>query len=506
MSPRELKPPLFFDPYAIPPAIRWRIQTDVPSLGVEEFCRGIRSSVQAANGTSYYYPIGTKTRCRHEWHHSHDGDRFALRLGVQFEVSPGRSIRRVNAYCALAAAYETSTVGRPGLDAASLRRAKRRLQRIVETATTWNEQAQRRCHYSFLLSLPHGFGLADRFITRDQGTTAFKTRIWRHDRMTALVIHLDAVSRQDGRSEALALFERWRCCATLLVGQHVAEYNRPIPHSCRGVTMVRDLAAILRAEARIYPRTSILAPVAECNTLLPAAMPQVWMDMHQLNPQEADRYWRALFAFDAAMAVDATSPTLASVAYIAALGALSGANREKCKGDLSCSSCGALSFRHDLIGDQKATLAMCMRELHLSSRSAKAKTIATVLRRVYSTQRSSYVHDAVLRHSEHLSKYRVPQCMPTTGGRRRAEYESAADLARVRDIVRSVMLSWLEKRSTVRYFRSQSERLPPLRHRVTYQSEGSARGDRLSQMKPETTEEIDERMSRAYGPRWLRSS
>ena len=100
-------------------------------------------------------------------------------------------------------------------------------------------------------------------------------------------------------------------------------------------------------------------------------------------------------AFASGQEVQDRQPTLASVAYMASLGAF--AQPEQCNGKVSCSDCGDRPAHH-LTGDSDAIANLVSQDLGLETDDEREAR--SLIKSVYSRQRSSYVHDAILRHNE----------------------------------------------------------------------------------------------------------
>ena len=98
-----------------------------------------------------------------------------------------------------------------------------------------------------------------------------------------------------------------------------------------------------------------------------------------------------------------------AVALIAALTLFRRAN--KCSGSITCSQCGPLDFRHDTVGESTSIANSLCDDFGLEEQDTRRVKLQKVIRRVYRTQRSAYVHEAVLRHDEFGRE--VPLCVPT---------------------------------------------------------------------------------------------
>lgn len=117
--------------------------------------------------------------------------------------------------------------------------------------------------------------------------------------------------------------------------------------------------------------------------------------MSKTSVETNDSLWRAIHAWAGGQEIQSNQPTLASVAFIAGLSAFS--NPHDCIGDVTCSRCGNPPLNKK-IGKTDAIVEDLATTLQLNKEDRK-KT-RSLIRKVYDKQRSSYVHDAVLRHAE----------------------------------------------------------------------------------------------------------
>lgn len=107
----------------------------------------------------------------------------------------------------------------------------------------------------------------------------------------------------------------------------------------------------------------------------------------------------AIYAYRAGRDLSHKHPTLASVAFVAALSIF--AKRQRCNGQLACSLHGNLeSLKHELEGERQSIFNALL-ELHgIDRENGFYSELEGLLQRMYSKQRSAFVHGAILRHNE----------------------------------------------------------------------------------------------------------
>ncbi len=145
--------------------------------------------------------------------------------------------------------------------------------------------------------------------------------------------------------------------------------------------------------------------------------------------------WRAILAYSSGISLHSKEPTLASVAFIATLNSL--VEKKHCPGKVTCSECGARPS-HPEPSEPNAVANSMIKDLSIEGDDAGRVT--RLLKRVYREQRSAYVHDAVLRHSE-LGQGRGGATMrPSTGSINSDGLLSADDLMSISHLARRVLL------------------------------------------------------------------
>jgi hypothetical protein len=150
------------------------------------------------------------------------------------------------------------------------------------------------------------------------------------------------------------------------------------------------LTGLALAEAdveRMHPYSRV-----HSKTALALAEP-LWTKLQALPPEMKTKVLSSMAAYRSALGVQRgvqhSVPSLAVVAYIAALESLLPAPA-KCEGDIVCSVCGELQFKHDKTGHMRTVLDAVLPTLP-EQRRPKVKLM---LKHAYRELRSAYVHSA----------------------------------------------------------------------------------------------------------------
>lgn len=142
--------------------------------------------------------------------------------------------------------------------------------------------------------------------------------------------------------------------------------------------------------------------------------------------------------------MDTTTSSI--VALTAALSAISAETKAKCDGDIQCSKCGKLTFRHDTVGESAAIINCMCRLYHVNDASTKRR-IADAIRCIYSEQRSAYVHGALMRHEEYHRGIGMPSAVPDESMLIRKTFIYQLDFHSLDRIARTMLLLWLAEKS-----------------------------------------------------------
>lgn len=119
----------------------------------------------------------------------------------------------------------------------------------------------------------------------------------------------------------------------------------------------------------------------------------LWEQLQQLLPETKTKVLSSMAAYRSALGVQRNVhhfvPTLAVVAYIAALESLVDPP-SKCKGDISCTTCGPLEFKHDKAGHMQTILQAILPTVD----AERGPRVGAMLKHAYRELRSAYVHSA----------------------------------------------------------------------------------------------------------------
>lgn len=442
---------LNYSPFEIPPCVKWAINIEIPRTHVPQILEQLHSIMSERQGASFYYPNVKErtTRCRYEWNRRWQKQRFGLRLGLVLKISD-EDVTEVFAYAAQVQAVEDPRLGAPELSR-SLQNSlsKELLNTLVDAIERLQPERQIPRHVVFHIEMPPFLGVGETVRTPDGQITVFPTIVAQDEkRISAVCISFDLASNEIAKAKGLGQTELL-CALLSLASEQVYRLARLKWPKRRPKKVFLDSLDDVDI-SRLYPETKKPRAPERFDARVGTRLNFICESFRSLPEAHHDTFLESLFAYYSAEESWHKQPTLASVAYMASLGNLASPFVKKCSGTLNCSQCGALpGSAHNLKGDLAAIASLCCSLFKVEESSDQGRELKALVRRVYSKQRSAFVHDAAFRHREHEQDSDLPSAMPTADEPVSDLYMYENDLLSVRFVTRRILLEWLSKQSKV---------------------------------------------------------
>ena len=156
------------------------------------------------------------------------------------------------------------------------------------------------------------------------------------DFLSAVVFRTLAYSKRAAVSKAIQAGDRLAAAVSLSAGDPVRLERLTWPPS----KSRRDVRTELPSLRQAYPPTSYVLALSNglSKDLTPNARAAVSL-ISGSGPRLDDGIWNSIYEFAGGLEVEKRHPTLASVAFIAAMSALT--DSESCPGTVTCSDCGS---------------------------------------------------------------------------------------------------------------------------------------------------------------------
>jgi hypothetical protein len=445
MGSKRPLPELKYSPEHLPPRVSWRLAVQVPRNELGSLCEQLHSIVRSRGGASFYYPDldNDKTRCRYEWHRRLNRHKFALRVGIVIDVS-NADLKEIEAYVTTKEAAESLSGPVPELQPDTVAEIQQEVVATLEQANSLRDPENQTDYFCvFHIETPphHGFRVS---VSSNDATLRFvRTRVVKDKRISAIIVKARGGSKEIAKDVALSVSHTACALLTLAEWQRYEHTSLIWPRYRPALPTVPSPNDV--TEDRLYPRRKLWPPLEETDAGVIDRFDLLWKAYLSLSEADRKVFQAALFAYYAGTPRNRNSSTLSVVAFSAALSSLSEEFKKKCDGSLTCSFCGPIAFRHDIVGEVAAIVDL-VGDVCEVKREDQLADVRRVIQRVYRKQRSAFVHGAVFRHEEYGQGSGVPPHVPTNDAPVQELFEYEQDLESISRIARRTLLQWLARR------------------------------------------------------------
>jgi hypothetical protein len=427
--------------------LKWTASTRIQPDQLGPLCEGLRQAVLSRNGAVFYYPK-MKTRsntCRYEWLIPWGQKKLGMQVGIMFPVSSS-NLTEITLYAAYPKTHpQFGTV--PDFSDSEGQQCVRSILQVWEDAQQITVSTEQNYHLVTYLELPPALRIGNTVQCR--GFTVMPTVYERKSNrnVSALIITTPGKSEEDAKQRAANKNMFVAAALTLQMGLRVKSFYVSWPRGAKAPVVLPSVAP-LPENATLYPSKGMkfVHPHRADVTAFTAQLSTICDMFDRLPDRKRDKFINSLWAYASGAEVLHTEPTLASVAFLASLSIFG--EPEACDGTVTCSRCGQLSMRHNLVGERAAITNGIAKLLAAVPNSELYAEVEGVLKRVYTTQRSSYVHGAQLRHNE-ITKQEAISSQPTAAKPYSSVHVFGIDLAAVAFLGRKVLLLGLSDASGI---------------------------------------------------------
>lgn len=447
MARKRPLPVIPYYPHGLPPRTFWKVSGSVPRMQAGAFVEQLYAITSERGGASFFYPDveRDRTRCRYEWHARLGKNKYGLRIGIVVEVGPS-DISELEAYVTRSTVFEDMTQAMEPLSDLTIKSAQESVVETLEEALRPQKpQDQKDWIAVYHVEVPFTCGFAEKFQTSDGRLVLLPTRVLKdhNRRVSASLVRVQASAGELARVRA---FRDLLIACALFTLASAQKYEATTLHWPRNRKAVRFAPPDGNLdEDRLYPRRKIWPKPEAMSPSVAARCDWIWSAFNRLTAADRQFLLAPLFAYYAAMERRRDFATLSVIAYTAAVSALATQRRAKCDGRLTCSKCGVLQFKHDLTGEVTAIAQTVAEVCKLPHQ--RIQELRDMLQRVYSKQRSAYVHAAHLRHEEYGQGDQLPAAMPTNHASVQEHYQYELDSSSLSSLTRRTLLEWLSARS-----------------------------------------------------------
>lgn len=453
MSRRQRKP-IIYDPHELPFRLEMPIQVSIDRKLIPELCRQLHDIVLELGGAAFYIPnVARKTNlCRYEWPRKKGKRNIALRLGLLLNISDD-DLKEIIGYVSTNKAIANKEESPPDLSANMRTRLNKEFVSILtEVEKRMSPESKRLFHIVFHIEIPYRMSIENEVQTKDQKIHIFPTNIVKegNKRVSAVSIAVEAASNRIGKSETFHDIALLSALLTLASGQIYRTISltwSPESDQIEYLDSLNDVNV-----KRLYPYRKNIPSISknEVDYNISQRLNFVWNQFQSLSNEDRKNFICALFAYYSGKDIHGKQPTLAVVAYVAALNSLVSDEKQECSGKITCSKCGILDFKHYKVGDKRAIVALISKLLELKKYPEVEQKVEKLIECIYNKQRSAFVHGAVLRHKEYYdASSSPPPAFPTMNESVTDLYHFQNDLHSLERLTRWTLLSWLTNKLNV---------------------------------------------------------
>lgn len=461
---------IYTDPNAFPTDLTWKIELKELRTSPEEFLENLFFSTERNGGNSYFYPNHEKgfTHCRYEWHHPWRRRAAQIRLGLVLEVEQQGFPHQATAYIGTNQGYlnHDSENDPKKISHQKVTEYKKKIQEEIERANSprhdMPEESWQFIHYA-----TGGPGYWSKpFFASPGKTLLLPPRLVNGATLFGTVIKESGITRGDASRKAMKEFHLTLAMLTLATGcLWEAHYSEVLPRFATG-----KLSTKSGINSKIFPNGSTDA--IERNKIDMKVLSFVRLLMQKIeitDTVKSEKIMSSLFGYYGALIASKHTPSLAAVGFTAAIGVLAADRRQQCDGKITCSDCGPIDLRHNLVGDRAAIADMASESFQklFGSDFVRNAEFDSWTKQVYNSIRSQYAHSA--RHlfnefsqvfgGSSSSTTAVPTAIPSNGKlvRRENEYRllseylpQVARISLIANIVDGAKLTRLAQRLRLR--------------------------------------------------------
>lgn len=405
----------------------------IPRKEIPLVCEAFEIVMQDRFGASFYYPRSPngKTTCRYEWFLKYKNDPYGIRLtaiiyvgntnitqceffvswGPRFSINKGKGFPK---YLENRIVQEIGSV-------------REEVEKILR------QQPNELWTFFSYIKFPPGTFIKESIISE---ILTFYPTVYDNSNknyISAVGIHVPAFYKEQAKSNAQPILDRFIALLSLLSGKTFSQIIKPLPKQLKSSNVILGsnitMQQLYQKNWKTIDSYTNLSDVAEIAINL--------LSNNLLINDET--LWESIYAYVSGQEITRKQPTLSSVAFVASLAAYS--KVEKCKGSISCSKCGEISLKHNLISEKESIINEILKVIFPKLDDNETKELRSLIRDVHSKQRSAFVHDAKLRHAEidkniNLGRPDKTRIVST-------ELQYSEDLHSIQELSRRVLLSRL---------------------------------------------------------------
>ena len=197
---------IHYYPFHYPPKINYSIKTIIQRKSAPDFLRELQHLISEKRGASFYYPdLETqKNVCRFEWHRKYKNSKYAIRLGLIFNLT-NDDIKEIKVYITTREVLENFEIGPPKLSNILIHKLQSEVIDLLEECNKRMDISNHKDYYIlFHINMPYKMGISEAHITEDDSFKIFRTKIIKENnyRISPIAINVKSSCYHSGKELA----------------------------------------------------------------------------------------------------------------------------------------------------------------------------------------------------------------------------------------------------------------------------------------------------------------
>lgn len=411
------------------------LKVNIKRNQIPKMCNAFDVLIAERGGITSYYPrkpSNNATMCRYEWFMNYEDDPYGIRISTLFIVED-KDINELTFLLSWGSNLK-SKVG-TSFSEDLLKDIKNEIQSFLSDLNeVINKKPNIIWTLVYYLDLKPGNGIKESI--NNDIMTIYPTvkHIKKGNLITAIGMHIHAHYKSEAKNKWFYSFNKTVTLLSLFLDSTCKRAIIELPEGFEQPTFEgKDIST-----EKIYPMEDYTYETGEIFEIKDIF--SIVINLMSISSLHNDKkLWQSINAYVAGQEIQNNQPTLSSVAFITSLAAFS--KGLKCNGEIICSKCGNLeNFHHNLKSEKDSLIEDISKTLQIDSNAEKMKDLENLIKNVYYKQRSAFVHDAILRHSELDKDIKIEILHPTDKKNISKKLEFDEDLRSIQHLARAVLL------------------------------------------------------------------
>jgi len=439
---------IIYNPNRLPPRRNWKHVVHINRKDLGSFCERLNILVSEKMGGAFYNPHNDlkENICRYEWNREFEGSLYGLRIGIYFTATKN-DLQEIEGFYTTRSLIDAEDGIPPSLPHEIEQALIQETSELIELALTKDKpEDMSQWDVLFYMDTPYTLVYPTGYVDPNGLFKIFNTRILNQSlkRITPIMVTVYARSKEAAKPKAAQNFMHLLALLTLAHGfkHERTNINWPDGHKFEGIW----ISGSEYNTAEFYPSDAMSDNLEQAQADTIQKLIKIVSARRALSDDAWSNFLPSLLAYYMAAGFNTEHSTLATIAHIAALSALSKNKLLKCEGDVTCSVCGGSQHKHDLISETMAITHTVIEICQITVHDQQIQ-LQKLIRDVHRHQRSAFVHAATLRHNEFSRNEGTISATPSEKSLVQEAHIYSRDLSSISRLTRRFLIDWMMKQS-----------------------------------------------------------